>query len=39
MGEPKWVVSTIVNIPENEKYKGDVFLQKYYTSDFLSKNR
>lgn len=37
MGEPKWAVSTIKHILENEKYKGDELLQKYYTSDFLSK--
>ena len=37
MGEPKWAVSTIMHILENEKYKGDALLQKYYTSDFLSK--
>ena len=37
MGEPKWAVSTIMNILQNEKYKGDALLQKYYTSDFLSK--
>lgn len=37
MGEPKWAVSTIMHILQNEKYKGDALLQKYYTSDFLSK--
>lgn len=37
MGEPKWAVSTICHILENEKYKGDALLQKYYTADFLSK--
>ncbi len=37
MGEPKWAVSTIQHILENEKYKGDALLQKYYTADFLSK--
>lgn len=27
MGEPKWAVSTIMHILENEKYKGDALLQ------------
>lgn len=37
MGEPKWAVSTIMHILQNEKYKGDALLQKYYTSDFITK--
>ena len=37
MGEPKWVVSTIMNILQNEKYKGNALLQKYCTSGLFSK--
>ncbi|MDD6101559.1 MAG: recombinase family protein, partial [Clostridiales bacterium] len=32
-----WVRSTILSILKNEKYKGDVLLQKYYRFDFLEK--
>ena len=39
MGEPKWAVSTIMHILQNEKYKGDALLQKVYTVDFLSKKK
>ena len=35
-GAKKWHASTITNILENEKYAGDMLLQKYYTEDFLS---
>ena len=35
-GANKWHASTITNILENEKYAGDMLLQKYYTEDFLS---
>ena len=34
-GEPKWTTQTILRILQNEKYAGDVLLQKTYTSDFL----
>ena len=36
MGTSNWQASTIYGILRNEKYKGDVLLQKWYTSDFLS---
>lgn len=35
-GAKRWHASTITNILENEKYAGDMLLQKYYTEDFLS---
>ena len=35
-GAVRWHASTITNILENEKYAGDMLLQKYYTEDFLS---
>lgn len=35
-GSQKWHASTITNILENEKYAGDMLLQKYYTKDFLT---
>lgn len=31
----KWQESTILNMLKNEKYKGDILLQKYYTPDHL----
>lgn len=34
-GEPKWTTQTILRILQNEKYAGDVLLQKTYTSNFL----
>ncbi|MDD4002975.1 MAG: recombinase family protein [Clostridia bacterium] len=34
-----WQTSTIKSILENEKYMGDVILQKTYTRDFLSERR
>ena len=34
-GEPKWTTQTIQRILQNEKYAGDVLLQKTYTADFL----
>lgn len=33
--ESKWTTQTILRILQNEKYAGDVLLQKTYTSDFL----
>ena len=36
-GKTEWSLSTIENILKNEKYMGDVLLQKSYTADFLSK--
>lgn len=38
-GGTKWYESTIVSMLKNEKYMGDVILQKYYTVDFLTKKR
>lgn len=36
-GGATWYPSTITGILENEKYSGDVLLQKYFTVDFLTK--
>ena len=36
-GKETWSRSTILNMLRNEKYAGDVLLQKPYTSDFLQK--
>ena len=33
----EWSVQTIIGILKNEKYIGDMLLQKYYTKDHLSK--
>ena len=38
-GNKKWHTSTINSILKNEKYMGDLLLQKYYTSDYLSKRK
>lgn len=38
-GKTKWHTSTINKILRNEKYMGDVLLQKTYTTDFLTKKR
>ncbi len=38
-GSSRWHDSTIRKILENEKYMGDVLLQKTYTVDFLRKKR
>ena len=35
----KWHSSTVLNILRNEKYKGDVKLQKTYSKDYLSKKK
>lgn len=36
-GEPRWASVSIVRMLQNEKYKGDVRMQKYYVKDFLTK--
>ncbi|RKM55396.1 recombinase family protein [Butyrivibrio sp. CB08] len=36
-GGKNWHDGTVRSILTNEKYKGDVLLQKYYTVDFLTK--
>ena len=36
-GKRKWAINTIKSILTNEKYKGDVLLQKRFTVDFLTK--
>ena len=36
-GTKSWSLSTISGILKNEKYKGDVLLQKSYTVDYLTK--
>ena len=38
-GKSKWFASTLDSMLRNEKYMGDVILQKSYTADFLSKKR
>lgn len=35
----EWHISSVLSILKNEKYKGDVLLQKTYNSDFLTKKR
>ena len=35
-GGDKWYASTISSILENEKYCGDLLMQKYYVEDFLT---
>lgn len=35
-GSTNWSANTISSILQNEKYMGDVLLQKYYTPDFLN---
>ena len=35
-GKKEWNASTIVGILKNEKYKGDLLLQKTFTADFLT---
>ena len=39
MGSKKWSSSTVKRILENEKYIGDVILQKTYKRDFLTQRR
>ena len=36
-GKPKWHISTVMSILQNEKYKGDAMLQKNFTVDYLTK--
>lgn len=36
-GKTNWSTSSIRSILSNEKYKGDLLLQKTYTTDFLTK--
>lgn len=36
-GGTTWRKTTVMNILQNEKYKGDALLQKTYTVDFLTK--
>lgn len=38
-GKKKWCVGTVKGILRNEKYKGDVLLQKTYIPDFLTKKQ
>ena len=38
-GGSKWYDSTILSMLKNEKYQGDLRLQKSYTVDFLEKKR
>src|SRR5699024_1613556 len=36
-GKTEWSCSAIQNMLQNEKYAGDLLLQKKYTADFLTK--
>lgn len=38
-GKDKWDKSSILSILQNEKYKGDCLMQKYYTENFLTKKQ
>lgn len=38
-GKDTWRITTIKNILQNEKYKGDALLQKRFTVDFLTKKQ
>lgn len=38
-GKTSWRETTIKNILQNEKYKGEALLQKDFTVDFLTKKR
>ncbi|MGH2116912.1 recombinase family protein [Aerococcus sp. L_32] len=38
-GKENWSYGTVKRILQNEKYKGDVLLQKYYNVDFLNKQQ
>ena len=38
-GNASWCHSTILSMLKNEKYMGDLLLQKTYTSDFLTKKK
>ena len=38
-GNTEWGLSSIEHILRNEKYMGDVLLQKTYTVDFLTKKK
>ena len=36
MGKPAWTTATVISILRNEKYKGDILMQKWITPDYLS---
>ena len=36
-GEPHWAAVSVLRILRNEKYKGDLLMQKYYVRDFLTR--
>ena len=38
-GNDRWFHSTIISMLQNEKYMGDLLLQKSYVADFLTKRR
>lgn len=38
-GQAKWYYSTVLCVLENEKYCGDVLLQKYFSSNFLEQKK
>ncbi len=35
-GGEKWYPSTVASILENEKYAGDLLMQKWYVEDYLT---
>ena len=37
-GKESWYASTVKSILTNEKYTGDLLMQKYYTEDFLTQH-
>ena len=38
-GRERWYASTVKSILQNEKYKGDLIIQKTYISDYLTKKK
>ena len=38
-GKTSWSTSTVESILSNEKYKGEAYLQKTYTADYLTKKK
>ena len=38
-GRPRWVTVTIIRMLRNEKYVGDLLMQKTYTKDYLNKTQ
>lgn len=38
-GKPAWVAETVRWMLQNELYKGDLLMQKFYTADYLTKKQ